>query len=180
MQKRSHTHSHMPMCIQAPTITLKAYWEEYPPSTPLPSPNCSMAHAACMVCCLRWAANFSPCGSLISASHNCPLIRSNRFFSLGINCVFSFPKNISFSSSDLFFYLRRQSSDIHRIWISRCPSAQSEQQVELDMDTGDDTSDKFRLRCWEVASDARLRSWSFLWYCMVFPFVAWVSNGCNQ
>ncbi len=84
-------------------------------NTNTPSPSCSMAHAACMVCCLRSAANFSPCGSLISASHNCPLIRSNRFFSLGINCVFFLSKSISFPGIEMVFYFGWHSSGESRL-----------------------------------------------------------------
>lgn len=52
--------------------------------------------SACIVCCVRSAANFYPCCFLIFASHNCPLIRFNRFFALDIDFFFPFLKTLAF------------------------------------------------------------------------------------
>lgn len=59
--------------------------------------------AASIAHCLRSAAKFSPCSSLISASHNCPLIRSNRFFFLLRDKLRAFPseKNISLAGTEM-------------------------------------------------------------------------------
>lgn len=93
-----------------PAVAIKASWKEDPHITHhVPFTHTHMhplsadhAYTACTVCFQRSAANFSPRGSVISACHKSLLIRSNRFSSIGIKCVFFITKKLAFLATRCF------------------------------------------------------------------------------